>query len=114
MKNLVSLLFALVVLVSQSVSAAEPVWVGAMLGGATAKTITKIDTVYTSDSVYISMDGFSHDWCTSTSNRIILTSTDVEQYKQLFSIALSAFHTGSQVSFLIDESCKSSRMMVQK
>jgi len=93
---------------------AAPEWTGGYTEGAPGHTVSVIDSLNIGSSSYITLNGFQNSKCTARANRINLTSSNQSHYQSLLSMVLSAYHSGSKVSFLIDDSCNSDRIVLIK
>ncbi len=76
-----------------------------------ALRITAVDSLH-SQAKFISLQGYSNPSCDG--HRIYLESSDAEYFKQMFAIALSAFHAGTPVIIVFTVSagqCRGSRVI---
>ena len=113
MKVFLNTFVVCLVLVVESASA-EPSWTGGGTEGANAHTISVVDSLHSNNSIYVTLSGFTDNRCSANSNRIHVTSSNQEHFNKLVSIVLSAYHSGSGISFLIDDNCVADRAIVLK
>ena len=74
--------------------------------------VKKIDTLTTGNNAFITLDGFSDPECNN--NRIHLTSSDSEHFKEMMSLILSAFHANSKINIFTNSSCEGIRVELSK
>lgn len=87
---------------------------GALADQTPALTIAAIDSLH-SQAKFISLQGYSNSACDG--HRISLESDDPELSKQMFAIALSAFHAGTPVIIVFTPGggqCRGSRIIAYK
>ncbi len=106
MKNIVKVIMVLMFFVSFP-SFGESGWSGAY-------KVVLIDTLDESleNKSYISLDGFSNTVCNK--DRILLTSSKADHYKEMMSLVLSAFHSGSKINIYLSSSCNGIRVQLSK
>jgi|GEM_PF-5013254 len=79
-----------------------------------AYEISVVDSVVANNYVYLTLDGYSNSACSN--HRISLTHPEKAKFDQMFSMVLSAFHSGTKVRFYFPDNsnCDSYRILLVK
>ncbi len=77
-------------------------------------TIDVIDSLPSERAAFISLNNYTNSICSG--HRILLEGATDSKFNQLFSMVLSAFHSGARVNFLLgnDNDCKTHRVLLAK
>lgn len=87
------------------ISNANAEWIG-------ARTIVAVDSLNV-DGAYITLSGYQNAACDG--NRVyLLHQANVDNYKEMFAMVISAFHANAQVDMFIDPSCRADRVVLTK
>ncbi len=103
-KGILLIFFAM--LSSQTLAAAQ--------GWTTSKEILSIDSLPAENSAYISLVDYTNPVCSS--NRVKLVSESPAHFDKMFSMVLSAFHSGAKINFYLynGSNCDSNRVVLSK
>ena len=76
--------------------------------------ISAIDSSAAENHAYITLEGYTNPSCNL--NRIVLTDSSEDKFNQMFSMVLSAFHSGTKVKFYFSDTsnCNSNRIQLIK
>lgn len=88
-------------------------------GWSGSNTVVAIDSLPGSspsftNKVFVSLEGYSNPSCSN--NRIAVYATDTNKFDQMFSMVLSAMHSGSKINFYFPDTstCDSNRIIITK
>jgi len=107
MKMLRGIIFGVLSIISFSVSAVDG-W------SVDSYQVKLIDTVQAENFAYLTLENYTNANCSV--NRIALTHTSKNKFDNMFSLALSAFHSGAKLRFYFPDvlSCSSTRIQLVK
>jgi hypothetical protein len=76
--------------------------------------IAIIDSLAADNSVYLTLEGYVNESCSN--NRVLLNHPDDRKFDKIFSLVLSAMHSGSGVKFYFSDTsnCNSNRIQLIK
>ena len=103
MTNIKILLSAIIFLTSATSALAE--WT-------TSHKVSIIDSLTAGNESFITLSGYQNVNCDE--NRIHLKTTNTQNYSEMISLVVSAFHANTDVKFLINSVCQADRVMLVK
>jgi hypothetical protein len=73
-----------------------------------------IDSVAAENYAYLTLEGYTNTACSN--NRIALNHPSKAKFDQMFSMVLSAFHSGAKIKFYFSDTsnCNSNRILLVK
>jgi hypothetical protein len=76
--------------------------------------VSVIDSVVADNFTYLTLEGYTNPACNN--NRIALNHSSKAKFDQMFSMVLSAFHSGAKIKFYFPDTsnCNSTRILLIK